>query len=79
MMMPYCKILTGEDKHSCGNKWLEFLAYYCKAPGQLDSETWLFSVAAALCSSPMVLCDPGEAFLTPTQFSAGFTFTPTCM
>ncbi|KAG8507727.1 1-aminocyclopropane-1-carboxylate synthase-like protein 1, partial [Galemys pyrenaicus] len=54
-----------------------FLAYYCKAPSQLDPENVVVlngccSVFSALA---MVLCNPGEAFLTPTPFYGGFVFT----
>ncbi|KAF6332379.1 1-aminocyclopropane-1-carboxylate synthase-like protein (inactive) like [Rhinolophus ferrumequinum] len=54
-----------------------FLAYYCKAPAPLDPENVVVlngccSVFSALA---MVLCEPGEAFLTPTPFYGGFAFT----
>ncbi|XP_062951850.1 probable inactive 1-aminocyclopropane-1-carboxylate synthase-like protein 2 [Cynocephalus volans] len=55
----------------------QFLTYYCKTPACLDPENVVVlngccSVFSALA---MVLCDPGEAFLVPTPFYGGFTFT----
>ncbi|XP_037378322.1 probable inactive 1-aminocyclopropane-1-carboxylate synthase-like protein 2 isoform X1 [Talpa occidentalis] len=54
-----------------------FLTYYCKAPSQLDPENVVVlngccSVFSALIT---VLCDPGEAILTPTPFYGGLVFT----
>nr|KAF6436768.1 1-aminocyclopropane-1-carboxylate synthase-like protein (inactive) like [Molossus molossus] len=52
-----------------------FLTYYCKAPVPLDPENVvvLNGCGVMFSSLTMVLCDPGEAFLTPTPFYAGFT------
>ncbi|XP_001489867.4 probable inactive 1-aminocyclopropane-1-carboxylate synthase-like protein 2 isoform X1 [Equus przewalskii] len=50
-----------------------FLTYYCKSPARLDPENVVVlsgccSVFSALAT---VLCDPGEALLTPTPFFGG--------
>ncbi|KAM5224272.1 putative inactive 1-aminocyclopropane-1-carboxylate synthase-like protein 2 isoform 2-T2 [Hipposideros larvatus] len=54
-----------------------FLTYYCKAPAQLDPENVvvLNGCCSVFLALAMVLCDPGEAFLTPTPFYGGFAFT----
>ncbi|XP_066216152.1 probable inactive 1-aminocyclopropane-1-carboxylate synthase-like protein 2 [Saccopteryx leptura] len=54
-----------------------FLTYYCKAPTQLDPENVIVlnSCLSVFLALSMVLCDPGEALLTPTPFHAGFSFT----
>ncbi|XP_004682947.1 PREDICTED: probable inactive 1-aminocyclopropane-1-carboxylate synthase-like protein 2 [Condylura cristata] len=54
-----------------------FLTYYCKTPSQLEPENVvvLNGCCAVFSALSMVLCDPGEAFLTPTPFYGGFVLT----
>ncbi|XP_045871809.1 probable inactive 1-aminocyclopropane-1-carboxylate synthase-like protein 2 [Meles meles] len=54
-----------------------FLTCYCKAPAQLDPENVvvLNGCSSVFSTLAMVLCDPGEAFLTPTPFYGGFFFS----
>ncbi|XP_045664730.1 probable inactive 1-aminocyclopropane-1-carboxylate synthase-like protein 2 [Ursus americanus] len=54
-----------------------FLTYYCKAPARLDPENVvvLNGCCSVFSTLAMVLCDPGEAFLTPTPFYGGFAFS----
>uniref|UniRef100_M3Y435 1-aminocyclopropane-1-carboxylate synthase homolog (inactive) like n=1 Tax=Mustela putorius furo TaxID=9669 RepID=M3Y435_MUSPF len=54
-----------------------FLTCYCKVPAQLDPENVvvLNGCSSVFSTLAMVLCDPGEAFLTPTPFYGGFVFS----
>nr|XP_036284160.1 probable inactive 1-aminocyclopropane-1-carboxylate synthase-like protein 2 [Pipistrellus kuhlii] len=54
-----------------------FLTHYCKAPEQLDPENVvvLSGCCAIFSALTLVLCNPGDAFLTITPFYSGFTFT----
>ncbi|XP_006159196.1 probable inactive 1-aminocyclopropane-1-carboxylate synthase-like protein 2, partial [Tupaia chinensis] len=54
-----------------------FLTYYCKAPAQLNPENVvvLNGCSSVFSALAMVLSDPGEAFLVPTPFYGGFTFS----
>ncbi|KAF3822017.1 hypothetical protein GH733_007391 [Mirounga leonina] len=54
-----------------------FLTYYCKVPAQLDPENVvvLNGCSSVFSTLAMVLCDPGEALLTPTPFYGGFVFS----
>ncbi|XP_004399646.1 PREDICTED: probable inactive 1-aminocyclopropane-1-carboxylate synthase-like protein 2 [Odobenus rosmarus divergens] len=54
-----------------------FLTYYCKVPAQLDPENVvvLNGCSSIFSTLAMVLCDPGEALLTPTPFYGSFVFS----
>nr|XP_025735249.1 probable inactive 1-aminocyclopropane-1-carboxylate synthase-like protein 2 [Callorhinus ursinus] len=54
-----------------------FLTYYCKVPAQLDPENVvvLNGCSSIFSTLAMVLCDPGEALLSPTPFYGGFVFS----
>ncbi|XP_007531573.2 probable inactive 1-aminocyclopropane-1-carboxylate synthase-like protein 2 [Erinaceus europaeus] len=54
-----------------------FLTHYSKAPAQLDPENVvvLNGCCPVLSALAMVLCEPGEAFLTPAPFYGTFVFS----
>lgn len=54
----------------------QFPTYYCPALIQLDVENVvvLCGCCSVFSALPMVLCDPGETFLPPPPFYAGFPY-----